>query len=96
MAGIIADGIVDRVFYDGKGIAFHEEFKKQDGSTGKAYFTAWFDEAPGLEPGATGTFKGQLSVKLREYTTDSGEVKHTADASINNTRFEAAGGDEPF
>lgn len=96
MAYIIADGIVDRVFYDGKGIAFHEEFSKQDGTTGKSYYTAWFETAPGLEAGSRGTFKGQLSVKLREYTTDDGETKHSADASINNAKLEVSGDDTPF
>lgn len=99
MAYGIIDGVVDRVFFDGKGVAFHEEFKKSDGSTGKAFFSGFSTEPHGLKEGDRGTFKGNLSVKARTYTDTEGNEKVTADATLNNLKFVPAGAsedEEPF
>lgn len=95
MAYVIVDGVVDRTYFEGKGVTFHEEFKKRDGETGKAYFSAFFDSPHGLSEGDKGTFKGNLSVRLREYEVE-GQTKYSADATLNNAKYEAASGDEPF
>jgi len=99
MAYVIVDGIVDRTFYEGKGVAFHEEFQKRDGSTGKAYYSAFANEPHGLAEGDKATFKGNLSVKVREYEAQDGTVKTTADVTLNNVKIErqdSVDSDSPF
>lgn len=87
MAYIIANGEVTRTFFEGKGLAFKEEFTKRDGSTGAAYYTAFFAEPHGLAEGDRAKFSGNLSVTLRNYDKD-GEIRYSADATINNTKAE--------
>lgn len=96
MAYAIVDGVVDRTFYNGLGVSFHEEFKKSDGTVGKAYFSGFSTEPHGLSEGDRGTFKGNLSVKLREYEDSEGNPKTSADAVLNNLKFEKAETEEPF
>ena len=102
MAYAIVDAKVERTFFEGKGAALVEEFTKRDGETGRAFFTAFFQEPHGLSDGDYGTFKGNLSVKLDSYEKD-GETKYSAKATLNNTKFEAssdpapaADADKPF
>lgn len=96
MAFAIVNGEVNRVFYDGKGISIKETFQKRDGTEGAAYYTAFFEEDPGIAEGATGKFSGNLSAKAREYESN-GETKLSADIVLNNARFEPADdGDKPF
>ena len=78
----IKDAVIDRVFYDGKGLAVHEEFEKQDGTTGKSYYTVWLDEDEGFEVGDTISGGGRHSAKVSSYDKD-GETRHSADVSIN-------------
>lgn len=87
MAYIIVNGEVTRVFYEDKGFAIKEEFTKRDGTTGAAYYTAFFQEPQDLSVGDSGVFKGNVSVSLRSYEKD-GELKYSADATINNTKVE--------
>lgn len=97
MAWAVVNGEVNRVFFDGKGISIKETFEKQDGTEGAAYYTAFFNEDPGLGEGTRGKFSGFLSVKSREFEKD-GVTKHSADAVLNSARFEAeeASADTPF
>lgn len=87
MAYVILNAKVVRTFFDGKGATLVEEFEKRDGSTGSAYFTAFFTAPHGLEEGDAGVFKGNLSVTLENYEKD-GEVKYSAKATLNNTKAE--------
>ena len=99
MALAFVNGTVARTFFEGKGASIYEEFQKRDGSTGKSYYTVFFEEPHGLGEGSTGKFSGLLSVRLREYEHD-GQTKHSADAVLNSARFEAVDGgqsdDSPF
>ena len=93
----ISNGTVERLFYDDKGVAIVEKFKKRDGTEGKAYFTGFSEEPLGLSVGDTGRFGGSLSVKVDEWEKD-GETRHTAKVTLNNLTFEPAdsgGGSEP-
>ena len=98
MAYLILDGEVANDFYEGKGIGVVEKFKKRDGSEGQARYTAWFEEAPGLEVGQKGTFKGNVSARVRDWEDNDGNTRHSADISLNNAKFEASADDDsaPF
>lgn len=86
MAFITVEATVERVFFDGKGVALVESYTTKDGEQKDNRFTAWFTEAPGLEVGAFGVFSGTHSVKIEEWTTDEGETKRKAGVSINNAK----------
>jgi len=93
---VVSNAIVDRTFHGGLGVAFHEEFTKRDGTTGKMYFSGFSEQPHGLSEGDRGTFKGVLSVKAREYEKD-GEIKTSVDVTLNNLKFEPAESSEgPF
>lgn len=83
---VIVNGEVTSTFYNGKGAKVKESFKKQDGSTGESYYSAFFENEHGLEVGAVGKFSGFGSVKAEEYPVDSGSW--WGRITINNTRFE--------
>lgn len=89
-----------RVFFDGRGVEFHEKFTKQDGTEGVTKFTAWFESAPGISEGAVGNVSGLTGVKARIWAPEDGEARAVADIVLNSARFEAAdnGGDSsgPF
>jgi hypothetical protein len=80
----LKDATVQRIFFDGKGIALYESFKVQ-GQDRKSYYTAWFDQAPGFTEGQVVSVSGLLSVKLREYEKD-GQARQTVDVSLNKAR----------
>lgn len=93
---VVSNAIVDRTFHGGLGVAFHEEFTKRDGTTGKMYFSGFSEQPHGLSEGDRGTFKGNLSVKAREYEKD-GEIRTSVDVTLNNLKFEPAESSEgPF
>lgn len=93
---VVSNAIVDRTFHGGLGVAFHEEFTKRDGTTGKMYFSGFSEQPHGLSEGDRGTFKGVLSVKAREYEKD-GEIRTSVDVTLNNLKFEPAESSEgPF
>jgi hypothetical protein len=97
MAFAIVNGEVNRVFYNGLGISIKETFQKRDGSEGAAYYTAFFDQDPGLSEGTRGKFSGLLSAKAREYDGANGERKISADIVLNSAKFEPEdAGDTPF
>lgn len=87
MAYVILDGTVTRTFFEGKGAAIKETFTKRDGTEGASYYSALFSEPHGLSEGDSGTFKGNLSVSLRNYEVE-GETRYSADATLNNTKVE--------
>lgn len=80
----LKDATVQRIFFEGKGIALYESFKSQ-GQDRKSYYTAWFDQAPGFTEGQMVSVSGLLSVKLREYDKD-GQTRQTVDVSLNKAR----------
>jgi hypothetical protein len=83
MAFIEITGTVSRVFHNGKGVDVVEVFTKRDGTDGMQKFTLWFDEAPGLTVGDTGSWRGSHSVKVDEWTGNDGGIRHSAVVSIN-------------
>lgn len=74
-----------------QGVAIKETFQKQDGTEGASYYTAWFENDPGLSEGMRGNFSGLHSAKINEYQKD-GETRRSVDVLLNNARFEAAEG----
>ena len=87
----IINGTVNRTFWNGKGVSVKESFRKGDGSEGAQYYTAFFEEDPGLFEGQSGKFSGLISARVNEYEKD-GETRRSADIILNNTRFEPGEG----
>ncbi len=92
MAFITVEATVERVFFDGKGVALVEEYQTKDGETRSNRFTAWFTEAPGLEIGAVGVFSGTVSVKVEEFEGNDGQTKRKAAVSLNNAKVKSGVG----
>lgn len=91
----IRNAEVTRTFYNGKGVGLKETFKKQDGTEGASYYTAWFENDPGLSEGDRGNFSGLHSAKISEYEKD-GETRRNVEVALNSARYEAAeGGSAP-
>lgn len=93
MAFITVEATVERVFFDGKGVALVEEYQTKDGETRSNRFTAWFTEAPGLEVGSVGVFSGTHSAKVEEYESKvDGSMKQVVAVSINNAKVKSGVG----
>lgn len=86
MAFVTVTATVERVFFDGKGLALVEEYKTKDGEVKTNRFTAWFDEAPGLAVNSQGTFSGILSTKIEEFEGRDGETKRVVGVSLNKAK----------
>lgn len=84
MATIKVTGTVDRVFYDNKGFAIVEQYKTKTGETKSKRYTAWFTTPQGFAQGATITVEGLHDAKVTDWTNKDGELKHSAEVSINN------------
>ena len=80
---------VQRVFFDGKGVALYESFEQR-----KSYYTAWFETAPNVKEGDTLNVSGLLQVKEREYEKD-GVKKRSIDVALNSARIETGKQDTP-
>ena len=80
---------VTRTFWGGKGAGLKEAFRKNDGTEGARYYSAFFDEEHGLSEGDRGNFSGLLGTKVSTYEKD-GETKYGVDVTLNSARFEAA------
>lgn len=84
MATIKVTGTVDRVFYDNKGFAIVEQYKTKTGEIKNKRYTAWFTSPQGFAQGATITVEGLHDAKVTDWTNKDGELKHSAEVSINN------------
>lgn len=82
----LRNATVQRVFFNGKGVALFESFESR-GEQRKSYYTAWFDSAPTLSEGDVVNVSGLLQVKEREYEKN-GETKRSIDVSLNSARIE--------
>lgn len=95
----IRNAEVTRTFWNGKGAGLKEAFRKNDGTEGARYYSAFFDEEHGLSEGDRGNFSGLLGTKVSTYEKD-GETKYGVDVTLNSARFEAGDGgsdaEEPF
>jgi hypothetical protein len=97
MAKITVTGAVGRVFYQNKGIEVVESYKAQNGDIKTRKFTAWFDAPQNLTEGQTGTFSGNLSATIDEWTNQDGSPKldssgkpgRSVKLQINNATFTA-------
>lgn len=87
MAFITVEATVERVFFEGKGIALAEEYVTKAGDSIINRYTAWFQDAPGLQVGTVGVFSGTHSVKIEEFEGNDGQTKRKAAVSINNAKF---------
>lgn len=87
----VKDATVDRIIFNGKGARVYEEFTKRDGETGRAYFTAWFqNEITEFNEGDLVNVSGNISVKVSEYVDKEGIERTSADVNINNAKAELA------
>ena len=82
----LRNATVQRIFFDGKGVALYESFESR-GEQRKSYYTAWFDKAPVIKEGDTLNVSGLLQVKEREYEKE-GETRRSIDVSLNSARIE--------
>lgn len=89
----LRNATVQRVFFDGKGVALYESFESR-GEQRKSYYTAWFDTAPNVKEGDTLNVSGLLQVKEREYEKD-GVKKRSIDVALNSARIETGKQDTP-
>ena len=82
----LRNATVQRVFFDGKGVALYESFESR-GEQRKSYYTAWFDTAPNVKEGdVLASVSGLLQVKEREYEKD-GVTKRSIDVALNSARI---------
>lgn len=86
----IREAEVTNVFFNGAGATVKESFTKQDGSTGAAYFSAFFNDPHGLSVGDIVKIGGTYSVKAEEY-----EGVWRAKTTLNNAQAEAIGTTNP-
>lgn len=91
----ITNGIVAKIFFNGKAAQVNETFTKQTGETGSRRYTAWFENPVNFSEGATGTFSGNLSTKIEKWVDVDGNPKlditgeqgQSVQISINNCQF---------
>jgi hypothetical protein len=69
------DAFVARIFFNGQGVEVHEPYKNRDGETKNRRYTFWFNAPVDFDLGATGTFTGQLSTKIDNWTNPDGSAK---------------------
>jgi hypothetical protein len=69
------DAFAARIFFNGSGVEVHEPFKNRDGETKNRRYTFWFNAPVQFDIGATGTFTGQLSTKIDNWTNPDGTPK---------------------
>ncbi len=90
----IRNATVQRIFFDGKGVALTETFTSR-GEERKSYYTAWFDAAPNIQVGdILPTVTGLLQVKDREYEKD-GVTKRAIDVAVNSARIDGVSAVQP-
>ena len=82
MANITLTGTVDRVFFDGKGLAI-TEVTHVKGHDFKETYTCWFAEAPAVSLGDTVTVSGKLGKKIEAYTSKTGEARQSFNLIVN-------------
>lgn len=75
MATVYVQGVVSRIFFEGRGVQVVESFVKRDGSAGSAKYVCWFDVAPVLSVGDAGTFTGLLSAQIEDWVNEDGSAK---------------------
>ena len=82
MANVTITGTIDRVFFEGKGLAITEvtTIKGQDF---KETYTCWFAEAPAVSLGDTVTVTGKLGKKIEAYTSKTGEARQSFNLIVN-------------
>jgi len=91
----IKNGHITRSFFNGRGFEVVEFYSAKDGEQKTRKFTAWFDEAPNLEIGQSGTFEGEHSTKIDLWTNPDGSPKldfsgkqgQSVVVSLNSTVF---------
>lgn len=88
----IAEAVVKRSFYDGKGVEVAEQFKSREGKDMEKKYTLFFDEAQSFATGTKVKVSGLLSVKARIWVRDDAEDTAVADIVLNSPRVEVLGG----
>lgn len=92
MAFITVEATVERVFFEGRGLALVEEYKTKDGDSRVNRYTAWFDVAPGLTENQTAKFSGILTTKIEEFEGKDGQTRRKVVVAINKAKAEVGSG----
>ena len=95
MATVYVEGVVSRIFFEGRGVQVTESFVKRDGSVGSAKYVCWFEQAPVLNVGDAGTFSGLLSAQIEDWVNEDGSAKldnqgklgRSVKLALNNAKF---------
>jgi hypothetical protein len=85
MAQVTFTGIVDRIFFDGKGLSVIES-RTNKGTTFTEAYTCWFQVAPAVKEGDTLTISGLLGKKIDTYTDKEGNEKQKFVLVVNNAQ----------
>lgn len=86
MSEVIVEGAeVVRVHKNGGGFSAHKSKELRNGETKVEKFTVWTTEP--VEVGALVSFRGVLSVKVEEFTTDEGLLVRYAAIHVNDPVF---------
>ena len=93
MVEVIVEGAeVVRVHRNGGGFSAHKTKQLRDGIEKVDKFTVWTTEP--VEVGQTVSFRGVLSVKVEEFTTDEGLLVRYAAIHVNDPVITSAGGSQ--
>jgi len=85
MAAVKVEGIVKKIFFEGKGVSITETYKSQSGEDYTRTWTAWFTTDPNLAEGDKLSVTGLLSTKIEEFQGQDGKPKQKIALSINNS-----------
>lgn len=88
----IAEAVVKRSFYDGKGVEVAEQFKSRDGKDMEKIYSLFFDEPQSFAPGTRVKVSGLLSVKASIWVRDDADDTAVAKINLNSPRVEVLGG----
>ena len=85
MAAVKVEGVVKKIFFEGKGVSIVETYKAQSGEDYTRTWTAWFVTDPNLAEGDKLSVTGLLSTKIEEFEGQDGKPKQKIALSINNS-----------
>lgn len=82
---IVENALVERVFWEGKGLAVSEKFTVQ-GTERNRRWSIFFDEAHGLQEGTVISVQGMFSDKPETFTKKDGSVGVSSNLTINKPK----------
>ncbi len=86
MAVVSVEGVVSRVFFDGRG-AEVTEVSESKGKEFKTRWTCWFQDEHGLAVGDVVEVSGLHGDKVSDWTDKQGATRHSVERSVNRARI---------